>query len=244
MPPLAVHVSPHPDDEALGAPATLLQLVDAGWRVVYAVASLGHEPARRAARYAEAECAAARGGWELRLATGSLAELRDLRPDVWISPSPHDGHPTHERVARELRDRIERVGRPTRWWMWGGWADLPLPTLYVPFADDVMLRASAVLDAYEGELARNDYHRLLRARAAANAVLGSERVFGFGAAAASSASGAELLTEVVFDDARWMLGRARLWSVADALAEPTPEDIGWWLHAPSVREERARHRDA
>lgn len=238
MPRVAVHVSPHPDDEALGAPAVLLQLVGAGWSVVNAVASLGHDPAQHERRRAEAEAAASRGGWELRV-VASLDEVVALRPDLWISPSPHDGHPTHERVARELRDVMEREAAPARWWMWGGWGDLPLPTLYVPFGADRLERALHVLDAYRGELARNDYRRLLAARATANAVLGSERVFGFGAASASAAPYAELLTEVVFDGARWRLGSPRLWSDGDSFLEPTPEDIGWWLHAPSVRDRRS-----
>jgi LmbE family N-acetylglucosaminyl deacetylase len=235
----AVHLSPHPDDETLGAPATLLQLLDADWQVVNVVATLGRELTQHARRRAEAEHAAAIAGWELRV-VASVGDLATLRPDVWISPSPHDGHPTHERVARELRDLIERSGAPSRWWMWGGWADLPMPTMYVPFGESLLERALHVLDAYAGELARNDYRRLLRARATANAVLGSERVFGFGAAAASPASYAELLTEVVFDGSTWALGPPRIWSADAELVDPTAEDIGWWLHAPSVREARVR----
>jgi LmbE family N-acetylglucosaminyl deacetylase len=240
---LAVHVSPHPDDEAMGAPATLLQLVDAGWRVVNVVATLGRDPGEHARRRAEAERAASVGGWELRVVP-SLVAAADLHADVWMSPSPHDGHPAHERVARELRDLIEGSGAPARWWMWGGWADLPMPSLYVPFGDDLLQRAMAVLDLYGGELARNDYRRLLTARATANAVLGSERVFGFGAAAASSEPYAELLTEAQFDGASWWLGAPRLWTEADALVAPTAEDVAWWLRAPSVRDARARRRDA
>ena len=56
-----------------------------------------------------------------------------------------------------------------------------------------------ILEAYEGELERNDYRRLLAGRATTNAVLGSERVFGFGSPAASPLPYAEVLTEVRSD---------------------------------------------
>ena len=61
-----------------------------------------------------------------------------------------------------------------------------------------------ILEAYQGELERNDFRRLLAGRAMANAVLGSERVFGFGSAAASPLPYAEVLTEVKCVGGRFM----------------------------------------
>ena len=43
--PAVLAVSPHPDDELLGAGATLMALRDAGWRVINLAASLGREDA-------------------------------------------------------------------------------------------------------------------------------------------------------------------------------------------------------
>ena len=65
-------------------------------------------------------------------------------------------------------------------------------------------RALHILDAYAGELERNDYRPFLTGRAACNAVMGSERVFGFGSPAASTRPYADLVTEVRLVDGRFM----------------------------------------
>jgi hypothetical protein len=119
--------------------------------------------------------------------------------------------------------------------MWGLWADLPHPTLFVPFGDARLATVDHALAAHAGELARNDYPALVRGRALANRVLGAERVFGFGQDAVQAAPYAELLTELVRADGRWRAAAPRL------LDEPEPlpatvglgPDLGWWLHAPS-----------
>jgi len=229
-----VHVSPHPDDEALGAPATLLLLRRAGWTVVHALLGLGR-PAEHERRRREATDAARRGGFELVLpdAPFAISSTDDLdavelpitewlgilvqerAPTIVVSPSPHDVHPGHEVAARATRAAIASLSQSTAWWTWGLWADLPHPSVYVPFGDDVLAEAQGVLAAYAGELARNDYSRLLEARAVANAVLGSERVFGFGRGRASTQPYAELLTELVCSAGEWRPGPARVFDPAD-----------------------------
>src|SRR5580692_10461213 len=62
MAPAVVHVSPHPDDEAVGCPAALLHLRDRGWQVINVVSSLGFGP-QWPRRRAEAEAAAALEGF-------------------------------------------------------------------------------------------------------------------------------------------------------------------------------------
>ncbi len=168
--PVVLHVSPHPDDEALGAPATLLLLRRSGWRVVNAVVSLGR-PDDHARRRSEAIEAARRAGFELRLNDESPVEdwlrslLDELAPAIVLSPSPDDAHPRHEATARATALACAATADPPVWWQWGLWADLRSPTLYLPFDDDVLAEAQHVLAAYAGELARNDYARLLGARA-------------------------------------------------------------------------------
>ena len=49
MPSTVLHLSPHPDDEVVGMPATLMALRDAGWRVVNLACGLGR-PARHQRR--------------------------------------------------------------------------------------------------------------------------------------------------------------------------------------------------
>jgi LmbE family N-acetylglucosaminyl deacetylase len=233
-----VHLAPHPDDEVLGAPATLLRLKDAGHRVVNAACSLGR-PEQRERRRAEAEEACARAGFELLVLDG-LDGVPDVvrEADLVVAPSPHDGHPSHEAVGRAARDALAADGAP-RLWLWGLWADLPLPTLRVAFGEDELTRATHALRAHAGEVARNDYVALLRARAVAARVLGAERVFGFGTPGRPGAY-AELLTEVAFAAGEWWAGAPREPDPAAPLA-PVPRErpLGWWLAAPSFRDRLA-----
>jgi LmbE family N-acetylglucosaminyl deacetylase len=233
--PTLLHVSPHADDEALGAPATLLLLLRSGWRVVNVVTSLGG-PSEHDRRRQEAIDAAARAGIDLVLPDGQHVEagggtgveqlvatlVQERAPDVVVSPSPHDGHPRHVAVAGATGAALSARAVPPVWWQWGLWADLARPTLYVPFDDDVLADAQHVLAAYAGELARNDYSRLLTARAITHAVLGSERVFGYGAGRASSAPYAELLTELRWTSGAWHVSAARVLDTTDPLGSTAP----------------------
>ena len=257
-----VHLAPHPDDEALGAPALLLALRAGGCRVVNVVCSLGRTGQHRR-RAAEVTEACRRAGFELAildpplalssrgdpgLAQASLVTrigelVAELVPDVVLAPSPHDRHPGHEVVGRAARDALASPDMPVLW-LWGLWGELPLPTLCFGFGEEELDAAGHVLSAHVEEVARNDYIALLRARAVASRVLGAERVFGFGAPGLS-APYAELLTEVRFAAGEWWAGRARELApgarprqdgrqLGDTL-EPIGRDrpLGWWMNAPS-----------
>ncbi len=241
-----VHFSPHPDDELIGAPATLMALRDAGWRVVNVACGLGR-PEQHQRREAELREAAARAGFETRVlrppvamsAADDLAaarlrlldaiggELQELRPALAVSPSPVDRHPAHELVGAAVREALADLGDAApRWWMWGFWGQLPQPTLATAFDAARLDQVLTALAAHEGELRRNDYRRLVRARAELNASLGPELVFGFGSAAPPGLRYAELLTEVARVDDRWLLGRARWLDPAAPLAEPSEAPAG------------------
>jgi LmbE family N-acetylglucosaminyl deacetylase len=265
--PLTVlHLAPHPDDEATGAPATLLALVGKGHRVINLACSLGAADERRRRR--EVELACERAGFELvvhrpplrisddddraaaqRRLTATVRRLVEAeRVDVVVSPSPHDGHHGHEVVGRAARDAVHAFGaQAPRLWFWGLWADLPRPTLYFGFDRAALERAITVLEAHEGELARNDYRSLMRGRAAANRTLGSERVFGWGSAMRPQPY-AELLMEAILRDDQWWSGRARDLDPAWPLREPRLEagrrsvPISWWLYGRSFADETGRRR--
>ena len=250
---VVLHVSPHPDDESIGAPASLMALRDAGARIVNLACGLGR-PADHARRRAELADACARAGFELRLAdpphaisrgddlaqaerrlSAELAALCDeLDPAIVVSPSPHDGHHAHELAGRAVRTAL--YGRETAWWMWGIWADLPFPTLICPFDARRLAELRHVLAAHAGELARNDLDRLLRARAEANASLAAERVFGSGVSADRDVVYAELLCEAIAHDGGWLLGSSRRLDAGAPLAPPSEREIGWWIDAESVHQ--------
>jgi LmbE family N-acetylglucosaminyl deacetylase len=236
--PTVLHVAPHPDDEAIGAVATVLGLRDAGWRVVV-LAGSPSRVADRERRRGELDEACRRAGFEL--ADGGLERVADLArgAGLIVSPSPHDRHPRHEEAGRAARDAV-RGGAVARWWMWSLWGELPLPTLFSGFDDAMLARARHVLAAHAGELARNDYGRLLGARAAAAAILGAERVFGWGSPGRPDAY-AELLTEVRPAGGALLAGPPRVLDRAD----PVPnldggEPLDWWLDAPSFTARMAR----
>jgi hypothetical protein len=255
MSPTVVHVAPHPDDEALGCPGALLHLLDRGWRVVSVITSLGF-PDQWPRRRAEAEEAAGRAnfvpvfldppldlslGDDLAGATSRVAAalppiVAEHGATIVASPSPHDVHHAHETVARGVQHAMTSLPPTVRWWMWGIWGDLPAPNVLYPFGEPDLARMLHILEAYAGELARNDYRQLLAGRAAANAVLGSERVFGFGSRAASSLPYAEVLTEVRRAGHRWMASEAHLLDQGPLPDERFDVDLTAWIESPSAHQ--------
>jgi LmbE family N-acetylglucosaminyl deacetylase len=252
------HISPHPDDEALGSPGVVLAMHGAGWHVVNFVATMGR-PEHRERRSGEAASAAQVLDLELRspfnpvglsktddlelgyeLIRSELRNLFDeLRPKIVVAPSPHDGHHAHELVGRAVLSVLEHIEDRPRLWLWGLWSDLPFPTIYAPYGEDVMRRAQRTIRCYVGELQRNDYSALLASRARANAILGIERVFGFGETRTDGNPYADLLMECLPRPVGWMLGQGR---VLEPKSEPVEcsavHDIGWWLASTSPHEKR------
>jgi LmbE family N-acetylglucosaminyl deacetylase len=190
----ALHLAPHPDDEVLGAGATLLGLRARGHRVINLACSLGR-PDQRERRRAEVAEACGRAGFELLVHDPPLAlsagddlhgASRALAATVArvieregvqliVAPDRDDAHHAHRAVAAVA----ETAGVP--FWTWGLWRDLARPTIFSGFGEERLAQLQHALAAHSGELERNDFPELLRARAIAARVLGAERVFGFGA---------------------------------------------------------------
>jgi LmbE family N-acetylglucosaminyl deacetylase len=226
-----LHLAPHPDDELLGAPSSLYALRDAGWRVVNVACTLGR-PAQRERRLAEVTEACVRAGFELLVEVAPADALTQVAPALVIGPSPHDHHPTHERVGRELLAAVRQVGGPARVWLWALYADLGLPSLVRPTDATRLAEIAHALEAHEGQLARIDLGRLLRARAEAAAMIAGERVFGFGSPQLDLPA-AELLTELALEDGRFRLCEPRI-AVTDELGEPGRLDVTEWLAESSL----------
>jgi LmbE family N-acetylglucosaminyl deacetylase len=248
-----LHLAPHPDDEVMGGPAIMLELQASGHRIINVACGLGR-PEDRERRTAEVRESCRRTGFELVIATPpaaissgddldvaqvELAALiarlvRQEAVDIVFSPSPHDRHPGHEVVGRAALAAMSPLEDASpAWWMWGLWADLPFPTLIAYFGSERLRQILAALHAHAGQLERNDYGRLVRGRAEANAVLGPERVFGF-ARRGRRGEFAELATEVVFKDGDWRLGRPRELDPLEPLARPTLRALSAWLAEPSL----------
>jgi|SRR5581483_3374122 len=212
-----LHVAPHPDDELLGAPASLFALRDAGWRVVNLACSLGR-PEQRERRLAELQEACARAGYELLVELEPAAALAAVAPALVVAPSPFDDHPAHRRAARATLAAVAAAGAPDRVWLWALYADLRSPTLLRPVAQPRIDEIEHALAAHAGELERNDYRRALRGRLELNAVVGPERLFGFGSQGLD-ATRAELLTELALVEGRFVLCAPRV-AESDELGTP------------------------
>ena len=232
-----LHISPHCDDELIGAPAFLMALRDAGWTVVNLVSSLGSaNQYERRLREVTSACKAAR--FELRVFqdplddpiaqdkideyhSRSCAEISraivELSPKILVSSSPLDGHPGHVLAGRSTLQAIEVLSRGNKVerlpvvWLWGLWADLPYPNLIYSFGEERLLEIDSCLSFHLGELSRNDYRRLVRGRATMNSILGPERVFGFGSEGISSQETpyVELVAEFRYENTQWYLSAPR-----------------------------------
>jgi LmbE family N-acetylglucosaminyl deacetylase len=232
-------ISPHPDDELLGAGGTLVCLRDAGVPVVNLACGLGRSD-DHARRRAELEEACARAGFGLetvqppvamsrgddlaaaeeRVAAAVADALRRLAPALVVSPSPRDLHHAHELVARAAVRAVEEVGAVQRVAFWGLWATLPVTTTVVGLPAEVVERVAVALEAHRGELARTPYADLVRARARSAALVEPERALGFGSVhPGAGLAYAEALWELRFRAGDgWSQARPRVVCGADVLS--------------------------
>jgi LmbE family N-acetylglucosaminyl deacetylase len=243
-------------------PATLMALRDAGWRIVNLACGLGR-PEQHDRRRAELQEACRRAGFDLlpcdpplALSAGDdLARAEDalvdllagllaeLSPALVCAPSPHDGHHAHELVGRAARRALEGVGGPVPpLWLWGVWAELPFPTLVVPFDRPRLEEIQHALAAHASELARLPLARLVEARAVLAAGAGEERVHGSGVASDPGLRFAELICEAALTPEGWRLGSARRFSPQAPFAPPSDRPIDWWLSAESAHARLRRER--
>ena len=250
-----LHISPHPDDEMIGAPATLLALRDAGHHVTNLALSLGR-PADHERRRAEVTAACRRAGLILVVADppiamssgdDSVAAEQAVRaliadaldgpdpPGIIIGPCHHDVHHGHELTGRAIRDEVAARPDAPPWWIWAIWGDLPLPTLITTYSDACAQQIDNALSAHELEMERADHRVHVDMRGRAMVVLAPEKAFGFGAPALG-APRAEVLTEVIHRDGQWLLGTPRVLNPASPLVEPRAISVDAWLAAPSARD--------
>lgn len=226
---VVLHVAPHPDDECIGAPCTLLRLAEAGARVVVVVCGLGR-PADHERRERELRAAVAVNGHELvvRNPPAALSSDDDLQAtraelvpwlvelidhygaDLVVAPHLRDAHPAHEAVALAVKDAIPMARSAPVWWAWAIWSELPHPTLLVPATPELVDRALTALACYGVELARNNYGEMLLAAGKLAVHRGIERVAGFGSHAPPNITYAEMLVEFGWVDGHWRVGKTRV----------------------------------
>jgi GlcNAc-PI de-N-acetylase len=249
---VVLSVAPHPDDEVIAGGPVCIDLLAAGHDVHALLVSLGR-PEQHQRRHDEARAAATVGGWSLHapdataaigahddpalaqsLVASQVRDLaRELGADLVIAPSPHDAHHGHEVVGRAVTEAL-RGEDGVRWWAWALWGHLPRTTLIHAFDEGTMRVAVTALEAYRGELERNDYRRLLVGGSEAAAVLGPERVFGFGSGRVSDLPYASLFLELEARAGDWEACTPGILDVTSPLAGRSPTGhVAGWLDEPS-----------
>lgn len=250
-----LHFSPHPDDEILGAGGTLLELQRSGWEVSNWALTLGSTDQHRR----EEELLAANQILDYQLFI-SAADYRGKASnwpsldhywrqeysqlpsdfDLFIAPSPLDGHPGHEAVGRLALALASSENIPI--WFWGLWADLPLTNLLAPVSEDSYQQLNNALEAHRSQLADKDWQQLLDLRQRTQALLGPERIFGW-QQAPESPPRAETLLSVMPQTGQLIATEPQVVDFSAPLqAEPRGRDLSQLLLSPSWNQRLLTYR--
>ncbi len=206
--PVAMLMSPHPDDEGLtgGWP---LRLRQAGWRIVNLPITLGSALDQRARRWRELQAACAVLDFELlpavHQAEGRLdpdlaqrapaqwthavqtatEALLHWRPQALFFPHAGDVQPAHVgthvlalAALRAVGPRVQPATVHTEYW-----GTLARPNRLVQLSAEQLARLAMAVACHAGEVARNPYHLNLPAQCMDAVRRGAELVGGLGQAA-------------------------------------------------------------
>ncbi|CAN5168144.1 hypothetical protein BH11PSE10_BH11PSE10_12500 [soil metagenome] len=196
--------APHPDDECIVGALPLRLRQEAGWQITNVAVTLGSNPARRQARWAELESACAVLGFaNVRLAEDGFEEVRTTtaaeRPALWrqqvqtvaallaaqrpaliLLPHAGDGIATHMGTHRLVLDAVTAAGISTVLAETEFWATMAEPNCLVETGPADTARLVQALSRHVGEVARNPYHLRLPAFLADSVRRGGELLTGAG----------------------------------------------------------------
>ena len=192
--PVALLISPHPDDEVITGALPLRLQREAGARIVNVAVTLGSNPARQEPCRRELENACALLGWELEVlgwtgmvpddagitarAEALAAIIRHWKPRWIFYPHALDAHPTHRAVSQLVGYTLNQFPGLTPPWRIETeyWQPNAQPNLLVECAPESLALLVAALCCHQGEIARNPYHLTLPAWMADNVRRGAELV--------------------------------------------------------------------
>ncbi len=201
--PLALIVSPHPDDEMIVGALPLRMLRQAGMRVTDLAVTLGSDRSRRAGRLAELRQACAYAGFGLELigreglSGVSLALAEDpvalakaaepvaeaferLAPAAVFFPHGKDANRTHTGVSLLAREALRISKISCEVFETEFWAPMESPNLMVESPAEDVATLVAALTLHTGEVARNPYHVRLPGWMTDNVRRGAELIGGQG----------------------------------------------------------------
>jgi len=204
--PVALILSPHPDDEMIVGALPLRLLREAGMRVVNLAVTLGSNRARRPGRLAELRNACAHAGFALEIVgreglDGVLPELaldpdalaaaakpvadmlRQLRPAAVFLPHALDANRTHKGVHLVGTEAMKLARITCDVFETEFWAPMAHPNLVVESSEEDVAMLVSALALHTGEVSRNPYHLRLPAWMIDNVRRGAELVGTQGGAA-------------------------------------------------------------
>lgn len=196
--------APHPDDECIVGALPLRLRQEAGWQITNVAVTLGSNPARRQARWAELQAACAVLGFaNIRLAEDGFEEVKTStaaeHPDLWAAqvkavaalladqkpalillPHAGDGIATHMGTHRLVTEALAAAGITTVLAETEFWATMAGPNCLVETSPVDTARMVQALSRHVGEVSRNPYHLRLPAYLADSVRRGGELLTGAG----------------------------------------------------------------
>ncbi len=202
--PLALIVSPHPDDECLTGGLALRLRHEAGFEVLNVAATLGSKYERRSERWNELCHACDRLGFALldpafegrqpvtparrqadpagwaRDVERLAALLDEYQPRILFCPHERDGSATHIGVHWLVRDALQHHAHAVWLAQTEFWGTLEHPNTLIELENASVIALIDALTCHRGEIARNPYHLRLMSWLADSVRRGGEAVFGAG----------------------------------------------------------------
>jgi len=207
--PIAMLLSPHPDDEIINGALPLRLAREAGWRVINVAVTLGSDPARREQRWSEAQGACSCVGFELlSAAPGGLSRVslarraedpaswaRDAQllaeivarhaPQAVFMPHDDDWNQTHRGTHQLVVDALAALGPALELHVVETefWRAMSTPNTIVELDTQTLAELVTALGCHVGEVRRNPFHVSLPAWMIDNVRRGAELVLGQGQSA-------------------------------------------------------------
>lgn len=196
--------APHPDDECIVGALPLRLQREAGWRVTNVAVTLGSNPERREARWAELMDACGVLGFDcIRVGEEGLSDVRadtaEREPALWrahveaiaalliqhrpalvVAPHALDDNPSHRGTYRLVAEALTVARLDTMLALTEFWSTQAEPNALVQTSIADTARLVAALERHTGEIERNPYHLRLPAFLADSVRRGGELVLGAG----------------------------------------------------------------
>ncbi len=160
-------ISPHPDDECIMSSLALRLQLENKAKVTNIAVTLGSKKERKKERLSELKKACKELQFNLEVLSDNwdkklpelIQAIKKNKPDLIIAPHLYDGHETHIKTAKLVKEAIGHVKKFSAIIAWSEyWAQLKKPNLLIEVPTDILTLQIKALLNHEGEIKRNPYH--------------------------------------------------------------------------------------